>query len=106
MNKKNMNINYKIAEASPIIGCSHMTLIKLINLSNIQPLKEFSKGRIVKKLNMEMIKKLKNFKIVYDQNIKMKRYKINKQKNIQIDPIQIANNYKQTKYFDFFSKNF
>ena len=98
----------KISEACKLVGCSKTTLFKIINKMNIETLVGFSRGRIVKEFNSEMIEKIKNFKLIHDEEIRIKRSKFNYflNKNIDLIAMEISNNYKKTKHFDFFSNNF
>ena len=99
-------MKYNLSEACKLVGCSEMTLIKLINKMGMKPLKEIVNGRNVKKLNIDMINEIKIFKLSHDKMVKIKRSQANYLIVEKICPTKIANNYKQTKYFDFFSSNF
>jgi len=107
-------MNYKMNQACQLVGCSIMTLTKLLKNSYIKPIQEIERGRNVTKLNVKMINELNILKAKQDEYTRFKRsrsygnkYIPNKYNEIQkSDPTQTFNRVKSSKYFNFFSKQF
>ena len=107
-------MDYSIKEASEVLKCSYTTFVKVLEKSYIVPIKEVRGGRVVTRLNQQMINTLIKFKFKYDQISKNNKLKCNKDPRLsdclydrhKSDPTETFNRVKNSEYFGILSTTF